>query len=184
MAIPIVALLVLVVCLVGMYNRWSFATLAVELFLCVAMLVLAKRAKAADASLWFRLVAFGSALLIAGLCFEPFEGGIKKDGPTFSYLLVTGGLASFALLFFHVVCDYFGQRKATAFLWLNGWNPMVAYVAGDLLLMPLLSLLGLAKYLSVFHSSPFLGFVQGLVLTGAVMLITMFFSRLRIFWRT
>jgi len=183
-AIPIVALLVLVVCLVGMYNRWSFATLVVELLLCAVLLVLAKRTKTDDAALWFRLITFGSALLIAGLCFEPFEGGIKKDGPTFSYLLVTGGLASLALMFFHVVCDYFGQRKATAFLWLNGRNPMVAYVAGDLLLMPLLSLLGLAKYLSVFHSSPFLGFMQGLVLTGAVMLITMFFSRRRIFWRT
>lgn len=178
------AMLIVVLCLIGLYNRWSFATFAIEAVLCVAMLVIAKKTKTADASLWRELIVFGTVLLMAGLCFEPFEGGIKKDGPTFSYLLVTGGLASYALLFFHVVCDYFGRQKSTAFLWMNGRNPMVAYVAGDLLLMPLLSLLGVAKYLSVFHSSPFLGFLQGVVLTAAVMLITMFFTSRRVFWRT
>lgn len=148
------------------------------------MIAVARRTATADATLWRRLILFGTALLLTGLCFEAFEGGIKKDGPTFSYLLATGGLATFALVFFHIVCDYFGHRRATAFLWMNGQNPMIAYVAGDLLLMPLLSLLGLVKYLSVFHTSAWMGFLQGVLLTAAVMLITMLFTRLRIFWRT
>ena len=178
------ALLIVVTCLIGLYSREGFVTTAIEAMLCVAMIAAARRTDTPDARLWRHLILFGTALLLAGLCFEPFEGGIKKDGPTFSYLLATGGLATFALVFFHIICDYFQWRKATAFLWMNGQNPMVAYVAGDLLLMPLLSLLGLSKYLSVFYSSPFMGFLQGVVLTAAVMLITMFFTHRRIFWRT
>lgn len=178
------ALLIVVTCLIGLYNRECFLTTAIEAALCVAMIAVARRTATADATLWRRLILFGTALLLTGLCFEAFEGGIKKDGPTFSYLLATGGLATFALVFFHIVCDYFGHRRATAFLWMNGQNPMIAYVAGDLLLMPLLSLLGLVKYLSVFHTSAWMGFLQGVLLTAAVMLITMLFTRLRIFWRT
>ncbi|MEG1701193.1 MAG: DUF5009 domain-containing protein, partial [Alistipes sp.] len=66
-----------------------------------------------------------------------------------------------------------------------GQNPMVAYVAADLLIIPVLQLAGLfTPLVAVCHTSPWLGFLQGVVLTSLVLLVTMFFTRIRWFWRT
>lgn len=85
-----------------------------------------------------------------GLCFEPFQDGIKKDPTTFSYFFVTSGLAFLALLFLSIVCDYFRCVKSTRFLVMSGQNPMIAYVVGDLLIMPLANILGIASLLYCF----------------------------------
>ena len=83
----------------------------------------------------------GAYLLLLGLAFEAYEGGIHKDFSTYSYYFVTSGLAFFMLIGFYGL----GLSKAgsviTNYLSLNGRNPMVAYVAGNLLLLPLLHLI-------------------------------------------
>ena len=43
------------------------------------------------ALLWRKLFNAGAYLLLLGLCFEPFQDGIKKDPTTFSYFFVTSG---------------------------------------------------------------------------------------------
>ena len=85
---------------------------------------------------------------ILGLCFEPFQGGIKKDPATFGYLFLTSGLAFMALLLLNVICDYFRCVKSTRFLVMPGQNPMMAYVVGDL-----------------FNENAWMGFLRGVVLT-------------------
>ena len=88
------------------------------------------------------------------------------------------------LIFFSAICDYFRCKRSTSFLVMSGQNPMVAYVAVDLLIYPLLNIFGLTQFLGVFYLTPFLGFVQGVVLTSLAVAVTMFFTRMKWVWRT
>ena len=136
------------------------------------------------ALLWKKLFNAGAYLLLLGLCFEPFQEGIKKDPATFSYFFVTSGLAFMGLLFLSIVCDYFRCVRSTRFLVMSGQNPMIAYVVGDLFILPLANIIGIAPLLSYFHQNAGLGFLQGVILTGLSVSATMFFTKIKWFWRT
>lgn len=169
--------------LVGLYNHWSFTTLAISVLL-VTIGFLLVRNSTDSGTLWRKLLLLGTALLLIGLCLEPFQGGIKKDGPTFGYLFVTSGLGCMALIAFHVICDYFHCHRSTAFLIQSGQNPMIAYVVCGLLIYPLFNLLGIMKWLEIFTVNPWLGFLRGVLLTSLALLVTIFFTRIKWFWRT
>ncbi|MDY3978878.1 MAG: DUF5009 domain-containing protein [Tidjanibacter sp.] len=136
------------------------------------------------ALLWRRLLLLALMLMLFGLVAEPLQCGVKKDPATISYLLSTSALALYALIFLSIVCDYFGCRRSTAFLTMSGRNPMVAYVAGDLLLYPLFNLTGLSFVLGIFYSTPLLGFLHGVLLTSLCVLVTMASTKLKLYWRT
>jgi len=174
----------IIICnLVGLYNRWlTLNLLLVAVLLSIGFLLLRKARE--SSLLWRNLFALGGFLLLLGLCFESFEGGIKKDHATFSYFFVTSGLACMGLIAFHILCDYFHCLKSTRFLVMSGQNPMIAYVAGDLLIMPVMGILGVTSLLSYFHTNVWLGFLQGIILTSLSLLVTMFFTRIKWFWRT
>jgi len=133
---------------------------------------------------WKKLFTIGAYCLLLGLVLEAYEGGIRKDQSTYSYYFVTSGLAFFAILFFSVICDYFKFIKTTKFLVLAGQNPMIAYVATALVIMPILALSTLSNYFDIFKVGAFMGFLQGAILTTVAILITMFFSKSKWFWRT
>ena len=178
------ALTIIVSNLVCLYGRHLVANIVISLILLLVMKLVLLR-PVGSARLWTRLLELGAALLLIGLCFEPYQGGIKKDYATISYFFVTSGLACMALIVFHVICDYFKYRRSTAFLVMSGQNPMVAYVAGDLLIMPVLNLCGvLAPFMALMGTSPWLSFLQGVVLTTLSLLVTMFFTRIKWYWRT
>lgn len=160
---------------------WAFAIAAVAV---VALWALLRRVDAPMGVLWRKLLTLMTILLLLGLVAEPLQGGVKKDPATVSYLLLTAGLATSALLFFSVVCDYFGCHRPTAFLTKSGQNPMVAYVAGDLVVYPLLNLTGGVALLWPLYASPWLGLLHGVVLTTLSVLLTMLTTKLRLFWRT
>ena len=160
--------------LYGLYTRMLAINLSVTLILLLAGKYL----------LWKKLFNAGAYLLLLGLCFEPFQEGIKKDPATFSYFFVTSGLAFMALLFLSIVCDYFRCVRSTRFLVMSGQNPMIAYVVGDLFILPLANIVGIAPLLSYFQQNAWLGFLQGVILTGISVLATMFFTKIKWFWRT
>ncbi len=179
----VLTLVLIVGNLTGLYTRHlEINLLATLLLLGVGLWIL--RRVTGIALLWRKLFIAGAFLLFLGLCLEPFQEGIKKDPATFSYFFVTSGLAFMALLFFSIVCDYFHCLRSTRFLVMSGQNPMIAYVAGDLLIMPVLNLTGLAAFLPYLHQNAWLGFLQGILLTSLVVLVTMFFTRIKWFWRT
>lgn len=162
--------------------------LVLNLFLTTGLigtgLYLLRNAADSTEQLWKKLYTAGAYLLLVGLFFEAYEGGIRKDHSTYSYYFVTSGLAFYALLFFNIVCDYFKAQRATNFLVQCGQNPMIAYVGSSLVVMPLLHLLHVTQYFTVFNTNAFGGFLRGLLITSLVALLTMFFTRIKWFWRT
>ena len=180
----ILSVVIIISNLYGLYTRNLVVNLVVTVLLLLAGKCIFLRKVDGIALLWKKLFNAGAYLLLLGLCFEPFQDGIKKDPTTFSYFFVTSGLAFLALLFLSIVCDYFRCIKSTRFLVMSGQNPMIAYVVGDLLIMPLANILGIASLLSYFQQNAWLGFLQGAILTSLAVLVTMFFTKIKWFWRT
>lgn len=179
----LLTLAIIVVNLAGLYTHRIVLNLIMNILLLAIGLFLVRKGTG-FIELWKKLFIAGGFLIILGLCFEPFQGGVKKDPATFGFLFLTSGLAFMALLLLNVVCDYFRCVKSTRFLIMPGQNPMMAYVAGDLLIMPVVNLLGIASLLACFNDNAWMGFLRGVVLTSFSVLVTMFFTRIKCFWRT
>ncbi len=182
-------LLVLTFSLVGI-NLYGLFTRKLELnFIASVVLLLLgfmviRKPESAFSLLWKRLFFLGGSLVLWGLFFEAFEGGIRKDSSTFSYYFLTSGLACMALIFFSVLCDFFGRKKITAFLTLSGQNPMIAYVSADMVVYPLAKMAGVLSVFFVWCADGWWGLFQGIVITALVTLITIFFSKKQLYWRT
>ena len=183
-ALLILTMVIIVFNLYGLYTRMLTVNLLATLVLLLIGKLVFLRPTEGIALLWKKLFNAGAYLLLVGLCFEPFQEGIKKDPATFSYFFVTSGLAFLALLFLSIVCDYFRCVRSSRFLVMSGQNPMIAYVVGDLFIMPLANILGVASLLSYFQQNAWLGFLQGVIITSLAVLVTMFFTKIKWFWRT
>ncbi|SEW53872.1 DUF5009 domain-containing protein [Chitinophaga arvensicola] len=126
----------------------------------------------------------GAYLVVLGLCFESFEGGIKKDPATFSYYFVTAGLAFLVLLiFFSLQYGHTGRMIIRCFAW-PGRNPMVAYVAGNLLLLPLLHLTGAISVFEIMGQQVWTGVLRGILFAGTVCALAALFTIKKWYWKT
>jgi predicted acyltransferase len=131
-----------------------------------------------------RFLKIGFYLLLLGLFFEAYEGGIKKDSSTYSYYFVTSGLAFLSLVVFDNLTSFSFIKSIIHFFATNGKNPMVAYVAGSLVLLPILSLTNTKTLYDAMNTNVFIGFLKGVLFTGFVSLITIFFVKQKWFWKT
>ena len=116
--------------------------------------------------------------------FEAYEGGIRKDSSTYSYYFVTSGLAFYTLLLFSIMAKRKGLAAISHYLSLNGKNPMLAYVAGNLLLLPILTLTQTKVYWDTMNQNFLMGLLKGVLFTGLVSLLTVFCVRKGWFWKT
>lgn len=173
------AFLLVIVNVVCLFSRQVVLNLVLSALIGTFMLVLATKVQA-----WKNYLQAGVYLLWLGLFFDCTQGGIKKDPSNYSYYFVTGGLAFLVILGFTVL-EYYGYAtRIIRYLAVNGRNPMVAYVAGNLLLLPLLKLTGAIDLLSAMEHNVWLGVLRGLLFTGVVSLITIFFVHRKWFWKT
>lgn len=131
-----------------------------------------------------RFAEAGACLLLLGLCFDAYEGGIKKDPSTYSYYFVTSGLAFFMLLALYGLQHTKAGSYIVRYLSLNGRNPMVAYVTGNLLLLPLLWSTGVIVLFNSMEHNVWLGVLRGILFTGIVSLVTVFFTKKGWYWKT
>ncbi len=177
-----IAMVLVIENLYGLFTRLLFLNLIVSFVLCMATLYLL-REEAKD-NLYKQLVNAGTYLLLLGLFFEAYEGGIKKDSSTYSYYFVTAGLAFFSLLILSVMSKRKYISSIVYYLSLNGKNPMVAYVAGNLLLLPLLHLTNTKQLWDAMNQNFFMGLMKGVIFTGIVSLITILFVKKKWFWKT
>lgn len=130
------------------------------------------------------IIKTGLFMLLLGLALEPFEGGIKKDPSTFSYYFVCSGLAFLLLPALSMLFSFSLLQPVLHLLAAAGKNPMLAYVAGSLLVLPLLSLTGLKPYWEGLVHTPWQGLLKGLLFTTAVLLMTHFSVKKKWFWKT
>ena len=185
----VIVLLIIGVCLVisnlyGLFTRHLEINLAITILLLGSGWWILNTSDSSFSKLWKKLFMSGGFLLLLGLFFEAFQGGIRKDDATFSYFFVTSGLAFMVLLVFSVMCDYFQWDRGTSFLALSGQNPMIAYVSADMFLYPLMKIFGLMSCFFALFAHGWWGLLQGIIITGIVTLITVFFSRIKWYWRT
>lgn len=173
-----------VVNLICMFNRLMLLNLIINILFIVFGFVLMKKPKSGYEKFIRDLFSHGSFWLLLGLFFEAFEGGIKKDHPTMSYYLTTTGLAIFVYIGFSLIIDQFKKKKYLNLFIESGQNPMIAYIAGSNVIMPILALTGLNYFMNLLLVNPWLGFVKGLVFTLFVALFTSLFTKYKIFWRT
>jgi predicted acyltransferase len=183
-ALSVLAFLLIVENLYGLFSRHLVFNILVSVVLIIAGGILLSQQHSAFGILWKRLFLMGAVLLLLGLFFEAFEGGIRKDDATFSYFFVTSGLACMALIFFSVVCDFLGCSRVVSFLTLSGQNPMIAYVGADMVVYPVAKIFGVLPVFFAWCAHGWWGLFQGVVVTALVTMITVYFSKKKWFWRT
>jgi hypothetical protein len=179
--LALIAIVLIVWNLWGLFTRMLLLNATGTVIFCAMAVYLARRD---GSNLIRRLTEAGSYLLLLGLFFDAYEGGIRKDPSTYSYYFVTSGLACFLLLFFHQIARHSAGAAFVRFFALNGKNPLVAYVAGNLLVLPLLSLTALRPYWDGMNQSAFLGLLKGVLFTALVSLITLFFVKRNWLWKS
>lgn len=167
-----------------LFARRLELNLGLTILLLISAYFVIRASKNSYSTLWMKLFKAGAYCLMLGLFLEAYEDGIRKDPSTYSYYFVTSGLAFFALTIFSIICDYFKCVKSTKFLVMAGQNPMIAYVTTSLFVVSILRLSGIFDYLDVFNEGAFMGFMRGVVITTFTVLITMFFTKIKWFWRT
>ncbi len=168
--------------IIGLFSRQLLPNLFFTLGVCIALLLLT--ARVSKDMFLKKLVNSGVYLLLLGLFFEAFQGGIKKDPSGYSYYFVTTGLAFFCLSFLLVAEKEKFLGRIVGYLSLNGKNPMIAYTAGNLLVLPLLKITGLYSTFNALTGSAFQGLLRGVIFTLIVSIITVFFTQKKLYWKS
>lgn len=176
-------LALVIINLMFLFNRQLVLNLVLNIGVGAAMLFLARKMLSPMPS-WMNCLQAGVYLLWLGLFFDCTQGGIKKDPSNYSYYFVTGGLSFLVILGFSIL-EYYGYcNRLIRYLAANGRNPMVAYVAGNLLLLPVMHLSGLMNIYRDMDANVWLGVLKGLLFTGVVSQVTIFFVNRKWFWKT
>jgi hypothetical protein len=173
-----------VVAVIGLKQRFVVETTIVVSVLCLLVAVLMRKPIHPTDTLLQRLFSWGVFLLLLGLAFEPYEGGIKKDHATMSYYFVTTGLAIFMLIAFIVALDVLRWKKGFGLLVRTGQNPLVAYAGVNSLVPPILGMTRLDGVLGAITPTPWLGVLRGAFHTYLVALASAFCTAKRIFLKT
>jgi len=172
-----IALAAVVLQLWGLFTRQVVTDLCITAALGIAYFWLSRSGKDATSAAG----RIGFALLIAGIAWDPMDGGLAKDYCNLSYLLVTGGQTALTLAFL-MWCESRGALSRN--LSCSGQNPMIAYTVGWFVVLPLLYLCGFGRFSALCAGVPWLGFVHGMIITCLTVAVTCVFTRLKIFWKS
>lgn len=167
--------------LVCLYQRWLIPNVLLTTLICIFLSYLSRGTFGGTYS---KMRNAGVYMLLLGLFFEAYEGGIKKDVSTYSYYFVCAGLAFLLLLSFLLLEEQGYLRGIFSFLAQSGRNPMIAYTAGNLLVIPLLGITNTATYLNSLETSVWGGLLRGILFTSSVAWITVLATKKKIFWKT
>jgi predicted acyltransferase len=182
-AASVLAFVLVITNVIFLFERHLLLNLISSCILAALIYAIIRKANKTPDFLLNRFFNAGFYLLMLGIFFEAYEGGIKKDPSTYSYYFITSGLAFFMLIGFAGL-QLFKPGAATAgYLGLCGRNPMVAYVAGNLLLFPLMHISGVMPVFSQMNDA-MTGLLRGLIFTGIVSLITVYFVKRKWYWKT
>lgn len=174
-----IALAAVLVQLWGLFTRNVLADFIISAVLAAAFVALTWK----ERNIFIKTAWTGFALLLAGIIFDPLDGGITKDYCNLSYLFTTGGMATLVTAFLLMLELRFGVKGP--FLAGVGQNPMLAYTVTSFLIGPILNFTGILPWLSgLAVGSPFWGVMLGVIITFLMMCVTYSFTRLKLFWRS
>lgn len=183
--LAIVGFLLIVCNVVCLYSRHLELNLLFNaIFAGIALYIAYQIKKSHGLNIVVKLIYVGSYLLFLGLFFEAFEGGIKKDYSTYSYYFVCTGLAFFMMLVFYALNKIQLFKRFTNMLAMVGKNPMIAYTAGNLLLIPILKITNTEIYLNSLQTGFAGGLLRGVLFTAVVTLVTIIATKKGVFWKT
>lgn len=182
LAIALICLLLVVLNTSLLFSRQLVVNIIITIYLAIVLVFLCRKSGLNE--VYQNFAYLGIFLLVLGLFFEPYEGGIKKDPSTYSYYFVCSGMA-FLTIFSFILLEAGGYLK-TGFKFMAkvGQNPMIAYTAGNLFLLPLLRISNTETSLNLLNQTAWGGFGRGLIFTSIVALIALSFTNKRIFWKT
>lgn len=182
--VAILSLALIVINVTLLFGRHMTDNLYISAIL-AAMTVYFAHRMPSDRKILGELVKAGAFALMLGLFFEAFQGGIRKDDPTFSYYFTTTGLAFYCLAMLVIVCDIYRWRRLSAPFTLAGKNPMIAYVAPTMCINPILNLCGIGdQVLYIWEQSWYMGLLRGVLFTVLSIALAAVFSKLKYYWRT
>jgi predicted acyltransferase len=166
-ALAVIGLAMTLLLLIGMKSREVVPTTIAAIILSAAGIWLARGMSRGDESraTLRSLFSWGVFLLLLGLAFEPYEGGIKKDRATMSYYFVTSGLAFMTLMSLMIVIEIKKVHRGFGLMIATGQNPLVAYAGVQSLLPPLLAITGLGAVVESLTKAPWLGALRGAIYT-------------------
>jgi predicted acyltransferase len=118
------------------------------------------------------LLYVASYLLLLGLCFEAYQGGIKKDSSTYSYYFVTGGLAILLYVFFYVCYQLNPKNSILSYLEKLGQNSLLAYMLFWLFIVPTMHFLGIKAWFDALGGSFVICFLRGFLVTFLIGFLT------------
>jgi hypothetical protein len=178
-AAGVIALAAMLVQLWGLFTRHIIADFIISAILGAAFVGLTWRRRNIVSSLGY----FGFAFMLAGILFDPIDGGITKDYCNLAYLLTTTGMTSLTGAFV-LALELKWQIKGRG-LSRCGQNPMLAYGVTNFFTGPVLAMLGVGAWLDAISvGSPFWGIIRGLVYTLLMVAVTCFFTKKKLFWRS
>ena len=174
-----IALTAMLVQLWGLFTRQVLADFIISAVL--AAVFVAMTWKRRNIMTW--LGYFGFAFMLAGIGFDPIDGGITKDYCNLSYMLTTTGMTALTGTFV-LALELKWQIKGRG-LSGCGQNPMLAYTVTTFLISPILAMCGIGPWLmSQGYSSPTWAMICGLTYTLLMVAVTCFFTKKKLFWRS
>ena len=166
--------------LAGSYLLWQYTLLAVTVVLGAISLLTYKTARTLAPP-----VLLSAVLIIAGLAVEYLEPGITKVPCSFSYCFVTAGISILLLLWIEYIRQLIPSSFVGRIFSGAGENPLMSYVAFDMLVVPLLSI----TYLSVPYrwarplDFPWIGVFTSFIIVMFTMWLVSRASHRKIYWR-
>ena len=174
-----VALAAMLVQLWGLFTRQVLADFIISFVLAAVFVVLTWKRR--NIMTW--LGYFGFAFMLAGIIFDPIDGGITKDHCNLAYMLTTTGMTALTgafVLALELKWNIKGRGLSGC-----GQNPMLAYTVTNFLTTPVLTLLGITPWLAAQgFASPVWAMINGLTYTLIMVAITCFFTKKKLFWRS
>lgn len=163
----------------GLYTRQVLADFIITAAVGVVYIMLTYRRQ----NIMTRIGYIGFIILLAGIAFDPIDGGITKDHCNISYLLTTSGMAALTTSFL-LMLEFRWDIKGRGFSG-TGQNPMLAYTVTNFLIGPVIAMCRIGAWLdTICIGSPFWGIVRGLFYTLLMVGLTCFFTKKKLFWRS
>ena len=175
----IIALVAAVLQLWGLFTRHVMADFGISVALGAAFFLTTYKQRNIMTDIGY----IGFALMLLGIIFDPIDGGITKDHCNLSYMFTTSGMTALTGVFV-LMLEFKWNIKGRG-LSSCGQNPMLAYCVTNFFTGPILALCGVTAWLDTMSiGSPFWGMVRGLFFTLAMVVVTCFFTKKKLFWRS